>query len=66
VVRKAELDEQETRERLIRPAAKASAEDSQKSEELEMLWHQEEAVRAAKARHHWHHTNTNTHTHSNR
>ena len=57
MVRKAELDEQETRERLTRPAAKASAEDTQKSEELEMLWHQEEAVRDAKARHH---TNTNT------
>jgi len=48
VVRTAELDEQETRERLTRPAAKAAAEDSQKSEELEMQWHKEEAARAAK------------------
>ena len=43
------LDEQESRALLSRPAAKAAAEDSQKGEELETQWHQEEALRSAKA-----------------
>jgi hypothetical protein len=44
------LDEQEARDRVARPAAKAAAEDSAKAEELEAQWHEVEAARAAKAR----------------
>ena len=43
------LDEQEARDRVARPAAKAAAEDSAKAEELEAQWHEVEAARAAKA-----------------
>jgi hypothetical protein len=64
LAKKAELDEEKVRDRLERPAVKAAAEDSRKSEELEMQWHQEEAARAAKARQHIDtSTSTNTNTH---
>jgi hypothetical protein len=48
VTKMEELEEQETRDKIKRPAVKADAEDSKTSEELETQWNKEEAARAAK------------------
>jgi hypothetical protein len=48
VTKMEELEEQETRDKIKRPAVKAAAEDSKTSEELETQWNKEEAARAAK------------------
>ncbi len=57
VTKMEELEEQETRDKIKRPAVKAAAEDSQKSEELETQWNKEESARAAKV--HQTHTDQN-------
>ncbi len=57
VTKMEELEEQETRDKIKRPAVKAAAEDSKKSAELEKKWNTEEAARAAKV--HQIHTDQN-------
>ncbi len=50
MARAAALEEEETRDRLGRPAIAAAAEDRKQAAELETQWHQEAAARAEKVR----------------